>query len=243
MRKISLSLLFSLLIVSLIAGVPSGYIPFHQVLLNKLGDIQKASNARNIQYEEIAYSHNVFLSNAGTWTPSDSALFTFSQSASVVYETGGTYYKFINPSWVVSATDSNTINPNGTLSSSVGKNVNSSTAVNSYQYTCSYYTTAPIGYLQSETLQTWNGSAWVDSTQYSYTYDSLGRIATLNFQNGSALANDSQYIYTYNGYNNTQVITQYWSGLAWVNAFRQSNSFDANGNNYQRQEVPGLLMP
>jgi YD repeat-containing protein len=81
--------------------------------------------------------------------------------------------------------------------------------------------------------QTWNGSAWVNSYQNTYTYDANNNLTSELDQdwNGSAWENSSQYIYTYDANNNlTSELWQDWNGSAWVNSSQYIYTYDANNN-------------
>ena len=85
------------------------------------------------------------------------------------------------------------------------------------------------GFLLVEIIwQEWDGTAWVDSYKYSYSYDEINNNLTeYLFQswNGSAWVNLSRRSYTYDGNNNlTEEIGQSWNGSAWVNVLRQTHA-------------------
>ena len=232
MKKILLPLVLAVFALSSSAQLTSGYVPFHQILQSNHGDIQKHNgNSRSVVFEEISYMH--YIPNSGTpgWTYSDSGQFSFGQTASATYETGGIYFQFANVKWDTLSAFSVTNDTLGLPLTITGQNYNQTTHAftNSYQYNNTYN---GIHYLQTQNLKTWIGS-WIDSTQFDYTYGSGNFDSIVTFQFGNPLQNDTQFLYTYNGYNNTQTITQVWSGSAWTNLYKQSNSFDANGNNYQ----------
>ena len=236
MKKILLSLLVTVVVLSLSAQTKSGYVPFHQYFLSNHGDIQKDQNgnSRNVTYAEIAYMHYAPI-NDSNWIYSDSGQFYFSQiiaDTTPLYETGGTYFEFENVKWDTSGQFTSTANGLGSPLTVTGQIEDTATKVwsNSYLYTNTYST---INYLTTQLIQNWSGGAWVDSAQYSYTYNVSNYDSITVVQSGNPLQNDTQYLYIHNGYNTTEIITQIWSGSAWTNLYKQSNSFDANGNNYQ----------
>ena len=233
MKKIFLPLLSLVFSLTLLAETKSGYTPFHIYFQNQHGNLQKLGNARNVIFKEIAYAHDTYSTSGGSWTPADSGVFNYSQDAAQVWQINGTYYNFVNPNWDTTSRVVDSVDANGFAQFIAGQNWSSPNWVNSYLYSYTYYTSAPVGYLNTQTLQTWSGSAWVDSLGYTYSYDSIGRLTKLVVQKGSSLQNDSQSLYSYTGWNVTNVITQAWSGTAWVNVYNQYNNFDANGNNIQ----------
>jgi|GEM_PF-3076117 hypothetical protein len=231
MKKILLSLIVTVLILSLSAQTQSGYVPFHQYLLNNHGDIQKSEgNSREISYSEIAYMHYAPI-NDSDWTYSDSGQFYYNQiilDTTPVYETGGTYFEFSNVSWDTSGQFTSTANGLGLPLTITGQTEDTSTKVwtNSYLYTNTYNA---INYLGSHLYQTWNG-AWVNASQYTYTYNAGGYDSITLVQSGNPLQNDTQYLYTFNSFENTELVTQVWSGSAWTNLYKQVNQFDPYGN-------------
>ena len=234
MKKIFLPLLITVIALSLSAQIQSGYVPFHQFLLSNRGDIQKQQgNARNVVFEEIAYMHYSPV-NDSNWIYADSGQFFFNQSitgTSLVYETAGNYFQYVGVKWDSASMFTNTADSLGLILTSVGQNFDTATHswVNSYQYLNTYNS---INYLASQELDNWTGS-WTAASKSNTTYGATNFDSVVVIQTGSALQNDTQYLYTYNGYNNTELLTQIWSGSAWTNLYKQSNSFDANGNNYQ----------
>jgi len=237
-HKILPTLLFALFTLTSGAQTSSGYMPFHQYFQQHNGNIQSAQgNERAVIFKEIGYSHNVYQPQVGTWIYADSGVFTYGQIGNEVYETNGSYYTFSNATltWPIKAQVTNTANGIGLLTTSTYQVGDSGNWTNSSQY---LYTYNPANnYLASQTLQTWSGSAWVDSIAYIYTYNVNNYDSIVVFQTavGGVLQNDSQYLYTYEGYQNTQTITQAWSGSAWVNAFNKYTTFDPNGNPAQSQ--------
>ena len=82
--------------------------------------------------------------------------------------------------------------------------------------------------------QGWNGSAWVNYYQYTFTYDANNNQTSELSQewNGSAWVNYWQYTYTYDANNNmTSELDQTWNGSAWVNSYQEIYTYDANNNN------------
>ncbi len=87
--------------------------------------------------------------------------------------------------------------------------------------------------LIEEIYQTWNGSAWVDSSKSSYTYDGNNNRTEWLFKtwNGSAWVDSFKISFTYDGINNqTEELKQYWDGSVWVNYFKISFTYDGNNN-------------
>jgi len=81
--------------------------------------------------------------------------------------------------------------------------------------------------------QGWNGSAWVNYYQYTFTYDANNNQTSELSQewNGSAWVNYWQYTYTYDANNNrTSELYQNWNGSAWVNYWQYTYTYDANNN-------------
>jgi len=87
--------------------------------------------------------------------------------------------------------------------------------------------------MTSELGQSWNGSAWVNSKQSTYTYDANNNRTSELYQiwNGGGWLNHSQYFYTYDANNNiTNELDQSWNGSAWVNSYQYFYTYDANNN-------------
>jgi hypothetical protein len=86
-----------------------------------------------------------------------------------------------------------------------------------------------LGYV----VQRWNGSAWVNSGQYTYTYNSNNDQTSQLVQswNGSAWGNYSQDTFTYDSNNNeTGDLYQTWNGSAWVNSGQYINTYNSNND-------------
>ncbi len=82
-------------------------------------------------------------------------------------------------------------------------------------------------------IQEWDGTAWLNATKSSNTYDGNNNLTEVLFQSwdGSAWVNASKTSNTYDGNNNlTEVLIQSWDGSAWVNATKISNTYDGNNN-------------
>ncbi|MFA4853586.1 MAG: T9SS type A sorting domain-containing protein [Bacteroidales bacterium] len=85
----------------------------------------------------------------------------------------------------------------------------------------------------SELGQSWNGSAWVNDYQCTFTYDANNNMTSGLRQswNGSAWENYEQYIFTYDANNNmTSRLNQSWNGSAWENYEQYIITYDANNN-------------
>jgi hypothetical protein len=81
--------------------------------------------------------------------------------------------------------------------------------------------------------QNWNGSAWVNNYQYTYTYDDHNNQTSKIYQswNGSAWVNYDQYTYTYDDHNNqTSEIYQSWNGSNWMNVEEHINTYNVNND-------------
>ena len=85
----------------------------------------------------------------------------------------------------------------------------------------------------SQLGQNWNGSAWANNSQDTYTYDANNNLTSELYQtwNGSAWVNGNQYIYTYDANNNlTSELYQTWNGSIWVNDEQYIYTYDASNN-------------
>jgi len=83
--------------------------------------------------------------------------------------------------------------------------------------------------LTSELFQYWNGNAWVNGDQLTYTYDASNNLASELWQNwnGSTWENYSQYTYTCDANNNrTSKLWQNWNGSTWVNHSLETYTYD-----------------
>ena len=79
--------------------------------------------------------------------------------------------------------------------------------------------------------QSWNGSEWVNATQFTYTYDaSKNRTSFINISwNGSDWVNINQIIYTYDANNNqTSELDQNWNDSVWVNILQYNYIYNIN---------------
>jgi hypothetical protein len=84
--------------------------------------------------------------------------------------------------------------------------------------------------LTSCITQSWNGSAWVNYYQYTYTYDANNNQIGKLYQewNDNAWVNYYQYTYTYDANNNqTSEIDQSWSNSTWVNLNQYIYTYNA----------------
>ena len=87
--------------------------------------------------------------------------------------------------------------------------------------------------LIEEIYQTWDSSAWVNSSKGSYTYDGNNNLteALIQYWDGSAWVNSFKQSYIYDGNNNpAEYLLQTWDGSAWVNYYKGSYIFDGNNN-------------
>ena len=85
--------------------------------------------------------------------------------------------------------------------------------------------------LTSGLEQNWNGSAWVNSWQGTFTYDANNNLTSELYQNwnGTTWVNSWQHTYTYDANNNqTSELYQTWNGSAWVNSRQSTYTYDAN---------------
>jgi len=81
--------------------------------------------------------------------------------------------------------------------------------------------------------QTWDGTQWVNSSQYTYTYDANNNMTGYLYQtwDGTQWVNDRQYTYTYDANNNLILsLGETWNDSVWVNYRQLTQTFDANGN-------------
>jgi hypothetical protein len=99
--------------------------------------------------------------------------------------------------------------------------------------------------LLSSVTQKWNGSAWVNDQQVTYTYNT-GNLTGEVWQvwNGSVWVNDYNYFNTYNANGFITIeLGQLWSSGSWVNDFQSLNSYDASNNliNFTQQLWDGSV--
>ena len=83
-------------------------------------------------------------------------------------------------------------------------------------------------YLFLELRQDWNGSDWVNYSQYTYTYDVDGNQLSRLIQdwNGNDWVNDRQYTYTYDtDGNQLSRLDQDWNGSDWVNDYQRTYTY------------------
>jgi len=87
--------------------------------------------------------------------------------------------------------------------------------------------------LTGETIQSFNGSAWVNVTRKSYNFiNGVYPAGTLGESwNGSAWENASLTTITYNANNyRTSELAQTWNGSAWENSGLSTYTYDVNNN-------------
>ena len=79
----------------------------------------------------------------------------------------------------------------------------------------------------------WNGTAWGNFEQYTYTYDANNNRTSYLHQHwsGTAWVNNWQWSYNYDANNNrTSWLSQTWNGTAWVNSGQYTYTYDVNNN-------------
>ena len=87
--------------------------------------------------------------------------------------------------------------------------------------------------LSSYIGQSWNGSVWENSYQYTFTYNANNYQTSYIGQtwDGSAWVNYFQSATTYDANNNlTSNLVQSWDSSAWMNSFQSTYAYDANNN-------------
>jgi hypothetical protein len=88
-------------------------------------------------------------------------------------------------------------------------------------------------YLLSQVLEElWNGSAWGNNSKALITYNSDNTYAEWLFQayNGSAWVDSSRTLYTYTNGKIATYTEQHFNGTMWLNDYKDSSSYDGNGN-------------
>lgn len=101
-----------------------------------------------------------------------------------------------------------------------------------------YYKTINIVYdagnnLISFTMQIWDGAAWVNYEQRTYTYDAINNKTSelYAYWDGSSWLNSDLYTYNFDANNNnTSIVIQYWQSGAWVNFYHYVSIYDVNNN-------------
>lgn len=88
--------------------------------------------------------------------------------------------------------------------------------------------------LTNELWQTWDGTAWVNSSQTTYTYDANNnQISWLEKTwDGIAWVNNLQHIYTFDANNNqtSYIEDSNWNGTTWGSNGKHVYTYDANNN-------------
>ena len=88
-------------------------------------------------------------------------------------------------------------------------------------------------YLYYAIYQSWDGSTWINSSQYTYTYDGDGNMISRYGESwdGSAWVNSSQGTYAYDGDGNQlSFLHQTWDGSVWVSVNQYTHTYDGDGN-------------
>ncbi len=88
-------------------------------------------------------------------------------------------------------------------------------------------------YVTSLIEQTFNGSAWINLNQHTYTYDANNRMISELIQtwNGSAWVSSEKYSCTYDANNNLiNELWQEWNGSALENSKQYLYTYDSNKN-------------
>jgi len=81
--------------------------------------------------------------------------------------------------------------------------------------------------------QKWDGAAWVNYEQRTYTYDANNNrtIELYAYWDVSSWLNSELYTYTFDANNNESgLVIQYWESGAWVNFYQYFSTYDANNN-------------
>lgn len=82
-------------------------------------------------------------------------------------------------------------------------------------------------------FQTWNGSAWDNSSSCGFTYDANNNLLSSTFPtwNGTNYINSSRTLFTYDAANNRLTeTTQIWVSATWSDNNQIFHSYDANNN-------------
>ncbi|MES2513965.1 MAG: T9SS type A sorting domain-containing protein [Bacteroidota bacterium] len=169
---------------------------------------------------------------------------------------GYTKKSLVGSTWIDNFKYSYTYDLNNNLTSTSNLSWNGTKWVNNFRYTYSYdANNNKIAYLfetGSDSIwemsdkevytftnnmntyllrQTWNGTAWVNVRNESYTYDANANMLTDISQNwvSGAWKNDEKITYTYDT-NNKKVtsLSQQWNNTAWLNV--EQTAYNYNGN-------------
>jgi len=84
--------------------------------------------------------------------------------------------------------------------------------------------------------QNWDGSNWVNGSQFFYTYDTLGHLVNANRQVwiNNSWENILNYIFGYDPSGNLNLLwTQDWDSLSWINNYKILSVFDSAGNSIE----------
>ncbi len=85
--------------------------------------------------------------------------------------------------------------------------------------------------------QSWNGSAWVNESKDSYTYDGSNKLTEKLYHSwgDSSWDKSEMYSFTYNeSLNLTVELKQYWNGFTWINRHKYSFIYDENNNQIEK---------
>lgn len=101
-----------------------------------------------------------------------------------------------------------------------------------------YYKTINIVYdagnnLISYIRQKWDGAAWVNYEQRTYTYDANNNNTSVLYAywDGGSWLNSDLYTYNFDANNNEiSLVIQYWQSGAWVNFYQYFSTYDVNNN-------------
>ena len=89
------------------------------------------------------------------------------------------------------------------------------------------------GNMLTMSVETWNGTQWVNRYRSTYTYDTSGNVLTTLSESwdGTQWVNGYRSTNTYDASGNVLTnLGESWDGTQWVNGYRSTNTYDASGN-------------
>lgn len=201
--------------------------------------------AAQLQIQDHGEVINAFqqASAAGTFLPTSDTSYSWNgagwdptERTTQTYSVGGRWLTMMvesyeDPSWQNSFNLANTYDGNGRLIETVGQLWNDTTSqwANFFRTTSTYLGSGNPSEIIS---YGWTGSAWVNSTRSTFTYNgNLPSTQTTQMWAGASWVNSHLNTYTYNGSGFvTEDVYQDWTGVAWVNNRRETVTYTGQNN-------------
>jgi len=143
--------------------------------------------------------------------------------------TSETDYQLNGSTWTKLAIITYTYNLNNKISNELWQFWNGSSWTNDMEYIFVYNSNNQC---TSDTIKIWSSGAWAENMAYTMTYTGNNMTSEIGKEwNGTTWINETQFTYTYNNSNEcTGNLQQTWSGTAWVNANQNTYTYNSSGD-------------